>query len=109
MVGLTFGMLALAIESTGLASIFATLLSFCICKFAARITRPLRYAFPVGCKTVRDLAEHIATYKPHSLKEPERHWSRAEIAAVVRTSITKQLGVKDFSEDDEFIKDLGMA
>ena len=38
----------------------------------------------------------------------DKNWSRYEVREVVRLIIRDQLGVKKFSDDDEFVRDFGV-
>ena len=38
----------------------------------------------------------------------DRAWTRDEVRELVRQTIIEQIGVKEFSDDDEFVRDLGV-
>lgn len=61
--------------------------------------------------TVGDLAHMMLAQSPmldavdHA---SEKNWSREEIATITRGVIMEQLGIASFSDDDHFVKDLGV-
>jgi hypothetical protein len=59
--------------------------------------------------TVADVARWIVCSYPKSLKSANEPWTRNEIRTVVRTVVTEQSGVTNFSDDDDFIYDLGLG
>ena len=59
--------------------------------------------------TVADVVRWIVCSFPKSLKPGNEPWTRNEIRTVVRTVITEQSGAKDFSDDDDFIYDIGLG
>jgi len=76
------------------------------CWLGFRITRPLRTEFPL--ETFGDLTRCVVADSLLKIREPDRLWSREDVAVVVREIITQQLGVKEFSDDADFIRDLGV-
>lgn len=77
---------------------------------AVRLTRPLRTEFPKNLQTVGDLAQWVMTHKSDLADATPTGWTREQITARVRDLIVEQLGVKpDFSEDANFVKDLGVG
>lgn len=45
---------------------------------------------------------------PKMLKDPDETWTRCEIRTVIRAAILEVLGVTKFSDDSDFVRDLGM-
>jgi hypothetical protein len=75
-----------------------------------RLTRPLCREFPKELQTVGDLARWVMTHKSDLANATAPGWTRDQITIRVREIIVEQLGVKpDFSEDANFVKDLGMG
>ena len=64
----------------------------------------LAQAFPA--KTVDDLIIRLQAREPYFLRE-RGNWSREEVELRVRDIISEQLGIADFSNDDDLIRDLG--
>lgn len=58
--------------------------------------------------TVADVARSVVCISPKSLKTPNEPWTRNEIRIVVRTVVTEVCGAKGFSDDDDFIYDIGI-
>jgi len=46
--------------------------------------------------------------EPLAVKGSEREWSRAQVCEVLRRVIMDETGVRDFTEDSHFIKDMGI-
>jgi hypothetical protein len=40
--------------------------------------------------------------------KPVHIWTRSEVREAVREAVREQIGVKRFSDHDEFVKDLGI-
>jgi hypothetical protein len=59
-------------------------------------------------RTVGDLTRWAVVHAAHSLKPPGEAWSRSEIRHVVRAGVTEVMGVETFSDDDEFVRDIGV-
>ena len=57
--------------------------------------------------SVRDLVLVAVSQESESLTS-SRRWSRGEVREVVRQIISEQLGIKGFSDSDEFVRDLGV-
>jgi acyl carrier protein len=77
---------------------------------AVRLTRPLRTEFPRNLQTVGDLARWVMTHKSDLADATPTGWTREQITARVRELIVDQLGVKPgFSDDANFVKDLGLS
>ena len=78
--------------------------------FAIRVTQPFCREFPKEIKTVGDFAQWIMTHKPNLSTATIPAWTRDQVAARVREIIIDVLGCKpDFSEDANFVKDLGLS
>lgn len=58
--------------------------------------------------TVAELTRWVVSMSPKALKGANESWTRAEIRTVVRTVTAEICGVTHFSDDDDFIKDLGL-
>jgi hypothetical protein len=58
--------------------------------------------------TVADVVRSVVSSSAKSLKAPDEPWTRHEIRTVVRTVVTEVCGAKDFSDDDDFVHDIGV-
>lgn len=58
-------------------------------------------------KTVRDVVDRLVVRNPAWLRVYGR-WSRGLVRERVRAIVSEQLGVREFDDDDEFVRDLGM-
>jgi hypothetical protein len=58
--------------------------------------------------TVGATARSLAAASPAAIKTPGEGWSRNEIERIVRHLMEEELGIKTFSWDDRFHKDLGV-
>ena len=56
---------------------------------------------------VRCLVSQEASQMAQSISQ-SGDWSESEVRTVVRMIISEQLGIKRFSDDDEFVRDLGV-
>ncbi len=61
---------------------------------------------PFGCNTVGGLAARLAARQPGCFRQPSEPWTRAQVRSLVRRLIVEQLGIKTFSDDDDFVRDL---
>ena len=76
---------------------------------ALRLTKPLCTEFPWNLQTIGDLSRWVMTHKGDLADATPSGWTREQITIRVRELIVEQLGVKpDFSDDANFVKDLGM-
>lgn len=71
------------------------------------------FSFGVGVifapVTVRDLVDWtVACYPCHFISSDER-WTGSQVRSVVRASIRDIVGVSDFKDDDDFIRDIGIS
>jgi len=57
-------------------------------------------------KTVGELTRWVVTYALKDLKGAGEPWTRAEIRTIVRMVVAAQLGLKEFEDDDDFVRDL---
>ena len=62
----------------------------------------------VSRSTISDLVHSIICATPKALKSPDDQWTRQEIRTVVRAITSEISGAKDFSDKDDFIKDIGI-
>ena len=61
---------------------------------------------PFGCGTVGEFAVHLAARQPVSFRQSDAPWTRAQVRSLVRLLIVEQLGIKEFHDDDDFVRDL---
>lgn len=96
--GFTLGMLPLAAIVGGLGW-----------AIGFKITESSVIEFPKACKTVGELAQHLAIYSDAVFKPQGRKWTRAEVAEGVKQITMDYLGLSpsDYREDAEFVKDFG--
>ena len=76
--------------------------------FLFKTLRPMRTAFIGRVKTIGDLAHFLAGQAP-ALFDPGPGWTRTEMANGVKEVVTDILGCKNYREDADFVKDLGMG
>jgi hypothetical protein len=104
----------IVVELLPLFNIVSTILAIaviCVCAaVAASVTKPFCKEFPQGLQTVGDLARWVMTHKADLATATAPGWTREQITIRVREIIVEQLGCKpDFSEDANFVKDLGLS
>ena len=58
--------------------------------------------------TVEDLVKRLVSRNPIYLSK-EGCWTEVEVRELVRKIILEQLSVESFSDDDEFVRDLGVS
>ncbi len=58
--------------------------------------------------TIAEAVQWIVASMPKMLKDPDETWTRCEIRTVIRAAILEVLGVTKFSDDSDFVRDLGM-
>jgi hypothetical protein len=75
----------------------------------ALVTRPWRTEFPAEQDTVGGLARYLAGYNPQLLAAEPSKWTRERIAIVVRQVIVQEIGVTDFHEDSNFVRDIRIS
>ena len=76
---------------------------------SAVITRPLRKEFPAEQDTIGGLARYLAGYNPQLFAVDPSKWTRERIAIVVRQVIVQEIGVTDFHEDSNFVRDIRVS
>jgi hypothetical protein len=59
--------------------------------------------------TMADLTLSVVARNAKELKEPEAPWSRSQIRDVVRAVVADVSGTRDYSDDDDFFKDIGLG
>ncbi len=59
-------------------------------------------------RTVGDLTRWAVVHAAKDLKPPGEPWTRSEIKSVVRSVVTDVTGVEDFSDDHDYIYDIGV-
>ena len=59
-------------------------------------------------RTVGDLSVWVVANAAKDLKRPEEVWTRGEVREVVRAVVVEQTGVKDFADDADFVRDIGI-
>jgi acyl carrier protein len=74
------------------------------------LTRGLRYEFKLSMKTVANLSRWIVANAPNLVEAPPGQWSREQIAEKIREIVIDHLDCeKDYREDANFVKDLGLS
>jgi hypothetical protein len=68
----------------------------------------LGFGFFAAPTTVADVARCVVCSSAKTLKSADEPWTRDEIRTVVRTVVTEVCGAEDFSDDDDFIYDIGI-
>jgi hypothetical protein len=58
--------------------------------------------------TVADVVHWVICHSAKALKAQNEPWTRSEVRAVVRTVVTDVCGATKFSDDDDFIYDIGI-
>jgi acyl carrier protein len=69
----------------------------------AVVSRPWQRNFRKGYECAGDLAKYLVVHNPALFKQ---EWTREQISEVVKEIIVDETGVKDFTEDSHFIKDM---
>ncbi len=83
---------------------------FLSCVVVLPLTKRLYRGIPQECATVSGLALHLVQFNREILgSSVQTAWNRSDIAAIVRKIIGDVLGAKDFSEDADLVKDLGLS
>jgi hypothetical protein len=59
-------------------------------------------------RTVGELARWVVIHAAKDLKTENEPWTRTEIRAVVRSVVTDVVGLKEFGDDDNFVRDMRM-
>lgn len=75
-----------------------------------KLTKPLCTEFPTNLQNIGGLARWVMSHKPDLANAIPSGWTREQVAARVREIVVEVLGCKpDFSEDANFVKDLGLG
>lgn len=87
---------------------FATLMASIPVAVGVAATRPLATRLP---GTIGDLARAAVPVLATEQRDPSgpRRWTRSEVAETVRQIIREQSGVKEFSDDEDFVRDLDLG
>jgi hypothetical protein len=64
--------------------------------------------FGAGSTSIKDIVTQLVARRSSRLVQPSERWTRQQLRAVVRTSVDYVAGVKEFSDDDEFVGDMGI-
>lgn len=110
-IGITASVVAVFVWAQPLAILSAPLAFLAAIGFAylaLLATRPLQVIPPDNVATVGALTEHLAALAPAALKQSARQWTRSEIESTVRAVVRHQLGIDEFSDDANFVRDLGV-
>ena len=59
-------------------------------------------------RTVADFTKWIVLHSAHKLKRSDETWSSGEIRYVVRAVVEDVTGAKDFADDADFVRDIGI-
>ena len=70
---------------------------------------PFGSAFLSGYRTFADLTRFLVAKHAKALQGPGGGWTRAQVWEVVRAIVSEQLGVREFSDDADFVHDLGLG
>jgi len=69
-------------------------------------------AVPGRVRTVGDLARWMVLHGPIAERssdgEPPKEWTRSGVRTTVRHLVARQLGLDDFNDEDELVRDLGV-
>ena len=68
---------------------------------------PILGTFSGHASTVGATARYLAAYAPSALKPSSEGWTRSDIARVVTALMGYELALTEFTEDSQFIADLG--
>jgi len=69
----------------------------------AVVSRPLKRNFRREYRRAGDVAKYISVHRSQAFK---KDWTKEEIDGVVREIIVDETGVRDFTEDSDFINDM---
>lgn len=74
------------------------------------LTRSLKLEFKSNMKTVGHFSRWVLAFGPDAVKTPPGEWSREQVAEAVKAIVVDILGCgKEYHEDAQFVKDLGMG
>lgn len=98
-----------ALHSTGLSAVLVGVSSSIgIVWLVSRITRPLKRSIPSEYVQVKDLTHFMVARNPHLFKGNMKEWTLEGVRCAVREVIIEQTRVHDFTDDSNFVKDLGL-
>ena len=80
-----------------------------IARFAVTREYPGNTFMASGLKTVKDVIKFIVRHDPAALRPKGKPWRPGEIREIVRRNIADRLGINDFSDDADLVKDLGLS
>ena len=74
------------------------------------LTRGLRREFPPATNNLGQLARWVMANAPDVVQAPPGQWSREQVAEIVKEIVIDTLGCgKEYREDAQFVKDLGLG
>jgi hypothetical protein len=59
--------------------------------------------------TVQDLVDWLTAHYPSYFLSPNERWTHQQIRTVVRAVVKDVVGTSDFTEDNDFIKEIGVS
>ena len=59
--------------------------------------------------TVRDLVDWLTAHYPSYFLSPDERWTYQQIRTVVRAVIKDVVGTSNFTDDDDFVKEIGVS
>jgi hypothetical protein len=59
--------------------------------------------------TVQDLVDWLTAHYPSYFFEHEEYWTRQQIRTVVRSVIKDVVGTSDFTDDNDFVQEIGIS
>jgi hypothetical protein len=81
-----------------------------ICSYLGVPTLPKISAIPIFMPiTVQDLVDWLTAHYPSYFFEPEEYWTHQQIRTVARSVIKDVVGTSDFTDDDDFVKEIGVS
>jgi hypothetical protein len=83
--------------------LFGLFVAIVVAYGGAIVSRPLQRNFRKGFECTGDLAKYLVVHNPRSFKQ---EWTREQVAEVVKEIIVDETGVKEFTEDSDFIKEM---
>jgi hypothetical protein len=88
------------------AGLFVTIFGW----VAVAATNSMRIEFQSSVATIGDLSRWIVVNSPDVFKAQRGQWSREQVSEIVREIVIDILGCsKEYREDADFVKDLGMG
>jgi hypothetical protein len=93
----------------GLWMLFGAALGSSVGWGLAMLTRPMKTEFRAGHDRVGDLARFLVANYPQEVGKPRTaKWTEEEISCLLREVIMDRLGVTDFDDNSQFVRDLDM-